>query len=366
MPGVTAIAGNTDDDVVGPALEAVRFLDRYERTDHVSTDSTLVAHTRYEEYPIRSFEADGLRLLLEGHLYGADDVAAAIEPVAAALVDGDVEAASDWVASRDGEFVLVAVDPDGGRLWVVNDQFGRLPIYYATIDGTHLVSRELGFVREFARRTTGELDVDPLAAGQVMLLGYPLGTRSLFGGVDLLPPSGLLRVDGEVAAESLHRFDLSGYAHADRGLEENASTLRSLFVEACANRADAGETNVVSLSGGMDSRAVLVGYDATDGASLAATSVPPTGESEDGRVAERVATRFDVEWKEYVAQSSDRHRADLLRMAKGMNGLGTAVGLDFCESVVEDYPDAALVTGDGGDEVLPDLTPPGPTTRSTN
>ena len=393
MPGITVVDGAAGNDALDDALESIRFgadyescvvydgdgtaTDESERSTDESERSTAeserltdelerasdgtdvtVAYTGYPGYPVSVFDVDDCTLVLEGHLYDTDDVAGCLADVPTWLRDDRTDRLSTWVAARDGDFLLVVVDRTDGTTWVVNDAFGRLPTYRATVGGTTVLTRELKLVRRLASDLDGGLEPDPLALAQMLLFRYPLGTRTLYDGVEQLPPGSLLEL-GSGEPRSLHEFRFDRHEHADRDVETNARLLRDRFVEACENRARVADETVVSLSGGLDSRAVLAGYSHVDTRLTGATSARRDGENAaEVDVARQVARALDVPWNSYVADRTDHHEALLLDATQGMNGLGMSIGLDFAEQVAATHEDPVFVTGDGGDKALPDLTPP--------
>ncbi|MFU8869339.1 asparagine synthase-related protein [Natronococcus sp.] len=328
------------------------------------TTGVRIAHTGYEAYPTEVVETDDRTILLEGRLYDRRDTEAALENVAAWIDEGNIDRLSKWVATRDGEFLITVVDRSSGTTWVVNDVFGRLPTYRATIGETTIVTRELKVVRRLAAALRGaDIGVDRLGLGQMLLFGYPLGTRTPFDEISQLPPGSLLEVEHDEVT-SLHEFRFDRHENDGRSVSDNARILKDRFVEACRRRAGATETSIVSLSGGLDSRAAIAGYDAVlgdvgEGTLLAATSVREDGSNADeANVAREVAHSLGVPWSSYFVDRSERHREALLEMSQGMNTVGMALGLDFAEQLAADHPGATLVTGDGGDKLFPDLTPP--------
>lgn len=367
MPGTTIVrccGGTVDQGGVDRTLDSVCFTDRYDRNTVIRSAEETIAHTGYGSYPIEVVETDDWTILLEGRLYDRRDTEAALENVAAWIDEGRTDRLSEWVATRDGEFLITVVDRSSGETWVLNDAFGRLPTYRATIGETTTVTRELKVVRRLAAALEGEpVGVDRLGLGQMLLFGYPLGDRTPFDGIRQLPPGSLLEV-GSGDVESLHEFRLDHYENDDRSVTENARALKDRFVEACRRRAGATETSIVSLSGGLDSRAAIAGYDAvlggaSEGTVLAATSVRADGSNVDeANVAREVAHGLGVPWSSYFVDRAERHREALLEMTQGMNTVGMALGLDFAEQLAGDHPGATLVTGDGGDKLFPDLTPP--------
>lgn len=357
MPGLTVTQGAGDADLIDDALRSVSFDERYACHHVIDRDDRTVAYTGYDEYPVEVFETEEYTLVLEGRLYGTDDVEEAITE-AATLVAGERRAdLSEWVADRDGDFLLLIVDRDDGTTWALNDAFGRLPTYRATIDGTTILTRELKLVRELARERADGLTPNELALGQMLLFGYPLGTRTLFDEVEQLPPGSVLKLEtGSIT--STHEFRFDRHPNATNSVEENARLLRDRFVEACEGRTNGSERTIVSLSGGLDSRAVLAGYTHTDGDLVAATSARENGgNTAEVDVSRQVANALDVPWRSYVAARNDHHREKLLEMCQGMNNLAMSLGLDFVDQVSQEYPAGTFVTGDGGDKAIPDLTP---------
>lgn len=365
MPGTTIVGGNVlDRGIVDRVLDSVCFTDSYSRETVVRTAGGTLAYTGYDSYPTEVVETDERTILLEGRLYDRRDTEAALRNVATWIDGGNTDRLAEWVARRDGDFLITVVDRSSGDMWVVNDAFGRLPTYRVAIGDATIVTRELKVARRLAAILEGRpVGVDRLGLGQMLLFGYPLGTRTPFDGVRQLPPGSLLEVARDDVT-SLHEFRFDSYENGDRGVVDNARTLKDQFVEACRRRAGTTETSIVSLSGGLDSRAAIAGYDAVrdgvaGGTLLAATSVREDGSNVDeANVAREVARALGIPWSSYFVDRTERHRETLLEMTQGMNTVGMALGLDFAEQLAADYPGATLVTGDGGDKIFPDLTPP--------
>lgn len=360
MPGISLFHSpdGVESAAVREALSSARFFEEYGIDRWYADARTVAATTGYDDYPTRTLTTDRFVVALEGHLYDVDDVDAHLRRVSGWLADDDEESLRQWLLARDGEFLVAAVDRRTGAVRVLTDALGRLPLYRATVGGTAVLTRELKVVRELAARVDDPLSVDRLAVGQTLLLGYRLGTRTLFGGVERVPPAARVTVDDGLDVARVFRHDFSGAGHADRSMETNASHLATLFTEACRNR-DRETRTVVALSGGMDSRAVAAGYHDAGVPFEAATFQRAEGGDESEVAAARtVADALDVEWSAYTVEGSNDHRDRLLEMKQGMNYLWLSFLLDFLERVGDAPGDATLVTGDGGDKVFPDLTAP--------
>ncbi|WP_224338536.1 asparagine synthase-related protein [Haloprofundus halobius] len=360
MPGLTVVRGTDelDDASLSKSLENVRFLDWYEVHEDFHASSTYVGHVGYEEYPVETVEFDGGLAVLEGYLYDVEDTAEEVRKVAEWMQEGDSANLERWLESRDGDFVVLTVDESNGDVRALTDVLARLPTYYATIGDTVVVSRELKFVRSVARELNEPTNLDRIGAAQMLLFGYTLGTRTLYSDVERISPGSMLTVDDRGAStRRVHEYDFDSYDYADRSIEENAEALAELFIEACERRGRIADQHIISLSGGLDSRAVAAGYSRAGVPTTAATFTVGDGDSEEGNVAEIVADELDIPWQLYAVPRSDRATSLLLETKQGMNYLGMSFIYEFFERLREDVGPASYVTGDGGDKVLENLMP---------
>jgi asparagine synthase (glutamine-hydrolysing) len=360
MPGLTVVHGTDglDDASLSKSLESVRFLDWYEVDEDLRDSNTYVGHVGYEEYPVETVEYDGGLAVLEGYLYDVEDTEDELRKVAGWMKDGGTERLEEWLGSRDGDFVVLTVDEESGDIRVLTDVLARLPIYCTTIGDTTVISRELKFARSVAEELGEPAALDRIAAGQMLLFGYTLGTRTLYSDIERVSPGTMLRVDGEgVSTERIHEYNFDTYDYADRSIEENAEELANLFIEACERRSRIADQHIISLSGGLDSRAVAAGYWRAGVSTTAATFTAGDGDNEEANVAEIVADELDIPWTRYTVPRSDRATSLLLDTKQGMNYLGMSFIYEFFERLREDVGPASYVTGDGGDKVLENLTP---------
>lgn len=345
-------------------------LDSLLHTDRIAShvveevDRLGVGYTAYPEYPITVFEGDGYWVCFEGRLYdrSAAEVRESMLDVGATMLEtgGEQVDLGEWLLSVDGEFLVLAWTKDGSRLSVCNDALARLPVYYHHDAESLVLSRELRYVLE-----TVDVEFDRMGVAQCLLFGYSLGDRTIARNVRRLRPATQLTVeiddDGISADETTHHtFSFDEPRHADRSRERNASELVSRFREACRNRANEYEHDVISLSGGLDSRSVLAAFHAEGLSPVAATMESPSYiPASDVEVAEQLAGDVEVEWDTYHVDHPNGADLDtLVKTKNGQIGLVTSFILDFFRQLEDEYgTDSAYITGDGGDKVLPDLTP---------
>lgn len=362
MPGVSVVVGRDalPAGAVADALETARFADDYRVETLLDCGGTVVGWSGYDAYPLTRHETDDWALFLEGKLYAppAADRAAELVRVAEWVAGGEDEDLDGWIRTCDGDFLLVAVEKSSGEAFVLTDAFARLPVYRARVGGAAVVSREMGVVRSLAAAAGEPVGADRLGVAQTLLFGYRLGDRTLFDGVECLPPATRLRVGGR--RTRVFRHDFGSHRYAGDPVQSNARLLAGRFLDACERRAGDGPV-VVSLSGGLDSRAVLAGCTAAGVDARAATFDRAGGATgDDVRAARDVAAVLGRPWQSYRVAATAAAEDWLLETKHGMNSLGTAFVVDFLDRLVEDRGrDLTLLTGDGGDKALPDLSPPG-------
>ncbi|WP_455449375.1 asparagine synthase-related protein [Natrinema thermotolerans] len=344
-------------------LEELCYVENYTSRVVREAEPWTIGTTAYPSYPIDEFETDEFWICLEGRIY--DDApssrAETLERIVTALFSDDESHSSvrDWLRTTDGEFVLYALEKATGRLAVLNDVFGRLPMYYADRDGGPVFTREIGYFFESPLDTPA---FDRHGLAQTLLFGYTLRDRTLWGDVTTIPPGTqvIVEPDGTASFRSVAEFDFDEKRHADKSVEENAKNLAKRFRAACEDRSDPDRTNLLSLSGGHDSRSIAAAFHASDVPCSAATFVKSTQEtSSDVEIAREISRSLDVDWELFTVDPVQASNADtLLTIKRGLNHLGLAFLIDFFEQLRAAHgSDLTYFTGDGGDKTLPDLSP---------
>jgi hypothetical protein len=141
---------------------------------------------------------------------------------------------------------------DGSRLTVRNDPYGLLPAYYCLSDGGFAISTSIK--RLIEEGAPAELDEDALAV--FLRLGTFLGDDTPFRAIRALPPGTHYAWAGQQHAPQGRV--LLGVAAT--GLTRDAACRRygELFRRSVQRRAVSTGSEAVALSGGMDSRHILL------------------------------------------------------------------------------------------------------------
>lgn len=358
MPGVSIVHSidGFDADRFDGALDELCHFDWYDSQVHHRDEHLSVGSTSYPSYPVTSVETADHTVIIEGMVYGSTDLDTDILELLPAIVRKDLDSLAEWVTTRDGEYVIYVVDRDSSEVRVLNDSLGRLPLYARTTGSHRLLTREISLALE----GTDVPRYDRLGLSQYLLLGYPLGTRTLWEGVIRVPPGSILTLDdtGEIEIEDVHTWNFEREHDSSLSVESHARTLASIFTESCERRSRASDRTVLSLSGGLDSRAIAAGL--RDGPGSIRTATFDYDNGPDAQIAVRVADALGIDWNVYHLDSPSVVEMDrLLSLKHGLNHVHMGFILPFFERLRDDFgPAMTYVTGDGGDKLLPDLTPP--------
>lgn len=370
MPGLSIVydlEGNGDGSNrrVPEALESLKHYPWYEESILLHDEHLFLGYTGYERYPIKVIEKDGYYICLEGVIYGRSSTESTteLENLTSILFNGAdrrPSRVSEWLSRMDGEFLIAVLDKRSGEMCVINDALGRLPVYYHEANGRIILSREARYITNL----TGEVGFDAGAISHYLLLGYPLGKKTLFEKIFRLGPASLLRIGPNnhgMSLETMLHFNVEEHEKEERSPEYHAGTLTEALCRSCSDRADLSGKILMALSGGLDSRTIAACLKKRDIQFTGITFLDSLGTaSPDIPIAEEVAKVLGCEWRMFrLEPPRGRDVLRLLRLKSGMNYLGMSFCLPLCLELRDIYgPEAVLFTGDGGDKLIPDIRPP--------
>jgi len=197
-----------------------------------------------------------------------------------------------WLDDLDGEFSLIVVDGQRSVVLLACDRLGIGRVYMFH-EGTRYwfcsAPSALTVVHQLSMR------VDEDAAEQFLDVGYMLGDRTWLKGCTLLPPAAVWSLDAASGTTKVRQYwDLNMIEPQPQALREHeaAATCAALFRQAVARRCRVDDCLTVTLSGGLDSRAVLAAAREC-GAKVTAVTFGRR-ESPDVRIAAQVARTSGV------------------------------------------------------------------------
>jgi asparagine synthase (glutamine-hydrolysing) len=347
------------------------------RREFLLKEPCLIVCTRYPEYPIRIFDNEKFWACIEGKIYGKPDSILEIEISdlidlifsSDLSVDKNKKKLTDWLLDTDGDFVLYALNKSTNDFFLMNDLLGRLPLYYHIKNNSELlISREIQLISNL--NNTGH-DVgnkfDMMGIAQFLLFSHTLGRRTLLNNVFRLEPASLLRVynnNSKIEISNIHVFNFENKKYAKDSIKKNVQNLVPLFLEACRNRVDQNAKNMISLSGGFDSRVIAAGLYENKISCYAVTSPEPNwkpvvGNSSETEVAQKIASTLKINCKNYdVMIPKAENLLNLLRIKNGLIYLAHAFLPRYLQEL-KDYHGSSPInffTGHGGDVSFTNLS----------
>ena len=161
------------------------------------------------------------------------------------------------VERLEGAFHFVTTDRTTGRVTLVNDRLGMLPLYWRASD------RDFAFAPRLAGLPGLKRPWSPDPAGVVSFLsnGYCLGTRTLVANVNQLAPAEIVTADTATLAVTRHRYwDLAYTSEESASPQRLARDLYESIIESLTLlMPEGGERCGLLLSGGWDCRGLLGG-----------------------------------------------------------------------------------------------------------
>ena len=334
----------------------------HSRCTVVDTDDITISRGAYGAYPIRRFESDDYEMILEGHIYDRNVSLAVLEAIAHDLFK-DQDSLAEILTNCDGEFLLTCIEKDTSQVAVTTDVLGRLPTYIASDDTGAILSREIRTIRSVGTAVGRDPLIDRMAAAQYLLFAYPLGNRTLFDGIRRLPPAAVVTTAPgepvEISQYHVHRYDRATTSVGD--FDTAVSELAARFQTACRNRVTVRPENmpIVSLSGGLDSRALAAAVSQASDETIAATMTRAAVSADEIEIANEVADELEIPWDTYEIGKTPELFDELLELKQGQNYLMWAHTLDFYDQLrMEQGGNLTLFAGGGGDKILPDLRAP--------
>lgn len=302
-----------------------------------------------EHYPLEEINEDDFQIFIEGYIYNRDNFN--LTPQICSLVESN-----DWAnlakltGKLDGEFVILCLDKKERRVIILNDSWGRLPLYKVNSDKGFLLTRNAGL-----------LNYEKFEPNQVnvainLLFGFSLGNSTIWNEVTKIPPHSIITCDLDSDIHEVLEYfqigDISGSINLRDGVELVSKTLD----EAIESRIKTIKNPTISLSGGLDSRFI-----AAVSKKLNLDVKHVTYYRENG------ANDLDVESAKLIARSleiSDSHELfplgemknedleELINNKRGFNYLAMGFITDFLK--LSQKFNWSLITGDGGGRFISD------------
>jgi asparagine synthase (glutamine-hydrolysing) len=266
---------------------------------------------------------------------------------AARVLDDWIRRGDEAIRDTNGDFVFAIYDQAAQRLVLARDRAGARPLYYAKAeDGWVFASEYKAMLAALGRKPA--VDRQALAELQARK-SVPFGC-SLLEGVRSLPSGSILTLERS-GDPKLHRYWNPTLDLQDWSYERHCTELRESFLRAVDRRLERGRSTSISLSGGVDSIAIVAAArHVSPDAELLTWSAGDSADDPELLWAERVAKMFGAHHQSIVADPI-RLEHDLPRLVWHLEDpiARTEVwqAQQLCEMAA--HESEAMLRGDGSD-----------------
>lgn len=268
MPGLNAIVGfssKLDDKQrqIDSALTLMDYDSTYTHARLYGNSNVGIYFSGYPSYPYYKTEIGDKYLVIEGAIYNKSDdtIKKELTAILEQLIKtpGKTNPLTNFIRETDGEYIVYYIDPVISTILIFNDAMGRLPAYCYFDSNQFLLGRSMKFILGCAP----EIEFSDWGLIEYFLYSAPLGDHTVFKNVYRLRPYTLLTINyaqGKVDQEILYRYNFDD-RWEDKPLANYVKDLHDLFIESVATRAARfkDKKQILSLSGGLDSRTNLMG-----------------------------------------------------------------------------------------------------------
>jgi Asparagine synthase (glutamine-hydrolyzing) len=273
MPGIFGYI-NADDDISHPAiLKTMCDLMQHRRSFKVDSwfhDRFVHAGRCYPAFETNLSQPkikNGVSCWFDGEFYTASDVNKTLNifPYAHHIVsDADVllEAyytgqIAAFLRAIDGYFSAVIYDEPKKKLILISDRFGMRHLYWYSSGNFFSWASEC---KAFLALPSFKSRIDPLALKDFLRVGMLCDNRSWLKDVSVLPPATILTVDCNTIQSTIRHYWNPQEINPIQGnfdVREYCTEWGRLFCAAVLRRCSKNQKTGITLSGGLDSRALL-------------------------------------------------------------------------------------------------------------
>lgn len=307
--------------------------------------------------------ADGRWVIsFNGEIYNFQDIRRELQAKSVALrgrTDTEVllESIALWgveaLPKLDGMYAFAAFDALTGELLLARDPFGEKPLYYMELAGGGLAFASELQAFESVPGFDATISADALA--EVLMFQYIGASRSIYQGVQKLPPGHWMRLVPGRAPEikRYFTFEPGAKGYTNRPMAQLADELEEILVRSLERRLVADVPLGAFLSGGVDSSTVCALARRKLGVPLKTFSIGFAGDKEsEHEIARQFAAHLGTEHHDKIISPS---AVDFLNHAGALldepNADSSCLPTYYLSEFARQHVTVAL-SGDGGDELF--------------
>jgi asparagine synthase (glutamine-hydrolysing) len=268
MPGIYGYIKKTpgESSQLISMTEAMKLYNHFVQDEQYEDNSVAASRVHLGHIGEKSspYHNGGVRLWVEGEAYNCKEVAKRLrlkqKGVAASLVEAyQTDKLDNYLNLLDGYFCAAIYDAKKKKVLLVSDRYGMRMLYWYCCGKQFVWSSE---VKGILALNGIDTTLDPASPQCFLDLGYLMGENTWFQHIKLIKPATVLECD--IASQKIeqHRYwKWSEIKPSNLSFDGAVAELGQRFINAVRRRFDPNKKIGISLSGGLDSRAMLAAVD---------------------------------------------------------------------------------------------------------
>lgn len=163
---------------------------------------------------------------------------------------------AEFARDLNGSFLILIYDPQVASLYVLNDRFASLALYYRQDGDALQMSTSFKALLDPLLRN-GEARIDPAVVFEFLHFRRLFGTHTYETGTQYLDSASILTFARGMTAPRVEKYWMPSFTVSPRSVIESASLLADALRDAMKMHMSDGLRYGLMLSGGLDSRALL-------------------------------------------------------------------------------------------------------------
>lgn len=324
-----------------------------------SQDNHDLSIHKHKGYPYSIFNTTKYDVFIEGKVYNLSekDVENELDKLYSELTSVEINKSKiiDILFRLDGDYIIVFNDKINKRVFLLNDLYGRLPLYYAKNDDGFIVSRNIDVIVKTLNKTA----IDKYGVAEFLVFGYTVTDRTLIEGINYFLPGSLLTYNIDKNQHYIQNIftynfeELLNVTH--KNYKEKLRECVELFKLANLQRAD---KPVIGLSGGLDSRVLAAGLKGVSPEAITVSRLSFNNrEKLDVELASQVSKVLNMPFQVVKSdEPSVSYLNDIIILKGGLNSIENDYNLIYEEKLASIFGNNfTYFTGDAGDRIKPHI-----------
>lgn len=261
MPGFVGICADklaSSAEEVERALAYTIYSDKAAASSLIHDRHLILSKSSFQflELSPKFYSADNIHVWVDGEIYNEGELGSGRPFAESVFAHYQTNSLEKLLAQADGVYVSIIYDTNEKKLLIITDRYGLKPLYFFHKNNVFLFASE---VKCFPVFKTFDLQIRKDVIDSFLQLEHFLGKSTWFEGVEVADPSTITTYDISNDKLTTQRYWSWSRIKVNRyiSIDEAAEQMASLLDDASKRRSIDNQKYGVSLSGGLDSRAIL-------------------------------------------------------------------------------------------------------------